>query len=97
MQAVQTKLLRAVMGKTKRDRIRNAHIREELRMEDIWDQIKGNRLRWFGHVKRMDEHRIPNRLLEMKMTGRTQGQTTNILARPSQKRHRKKRTILGED
>jgi hypothetical protein len=29
------KFLRAVIPKTKRDRIRNAHIREELRMEDI--------------------------------------------------------------
>jgi hypothetical protein len=38
-------------------------------MEDIQNQIEGNRLRWFGHVKRMDEHRIPKRLLEMKMTG----------------------------
>jgi hypothetical protein len=39
------------MGKIKRDRIRNAHIREELRMEDVQNQIEGNRLRWFGHVK----------------------------------------------
>jgi hypothetical protein len=53
------KFLRAIMGKTKKDSIRNAHIREELRMEDIQNQIKGHRLKWFGHVKRMDEHRIP--------------------------------------
>jgi hypothetical protein len=33
------------MGMTKRDRIRNAHIREELRMENIQNEIKGNRLR----------------------------------------------------
>jgi hypothetical protein len=39
------KFLRATMGKTRRDRIRNAHIREELRMdihkEDIQNQIEG--------------------------------------------------------
>jgi hypothetical protein len=37
-------------------------------MEDIQNLTDGNRLRWFGHVKRMDGHRIPKRLLEMKMT-----------------------------
>jgi hypothetical protein len=39
-------------------------------MEDIKNQIEGNRLRWLGHVKRMDEHRIPKRVLEMKMRGK---------------------------
>jgi hypothetical protein len=29
-----------------------------------------NRLRWFRRVKRMDEQRLPKRLLEMKMTGK---------------------------
>jgi hypothetical protein len=38
------KFLRAIMGKTKKDRIRNAHIGEELRMGDIQNQIEGNRL-----------------------------------------------------
>jgi hypothetical protein len=47
IQAVEMKFFRAIMGKTKRDRIKNAHIREELRMEDIQNQIKGNRVRCF--------------------------------------------------
>jgi hypothetical protein len=47
IQAIELKFLRAVMGKTMRDRIRNAHIREELRMENIENQIEGGRLRWF--------------------------------------------------
>jgi hypothetical protein len=44
VQAIRMKFLRAIMGKTKRDRIRNVHIREEVRMEDIQNQIEGNRL-----------------------------------------------------
>jgi hypothetical protein len=70
IKAVEMKFLMAIIGKSKRDRIRTAHIREQLRMEDIQNQIEGNRLRWFGHAKRIDEHRIPKRLLEMKMTGK---------------------------
>jgi hypothetical protein len=45
IQAIEIKFLKAIMGKTKRDRIRNAHVTEELRMEDIQNQIEGNRLR----------------------------------------------------
>jgi hypothetical protein len=63
------KFLRSIIGKAKGNGMRNAHIREELRM-DIQNQIKGNRLRRFGHVKRMDEHRIPKRVVEMMMSGR---------------------------
>jgi hypothetical protein len=58
------------MAKAMTGRSRNAHIREELRMEDTHNEIERNRQRWFRHVKRMDEHRIPTRLLEMKMTGK---------------------------
>jgi hypothetical protein len=53
IQAIEMKFLRLIMGKTKRKRIRNANIREELRMEDIQNQIERNRLRWFRYVKRM--------------------------------------------
>jgi hypothetical protein len=33
----------------------------------------GNRFRWFRHVKRMDEHRIPKTALEMKTAKRHRG------------------------
>jgi hypothetical protein len=38
-----------MMGKTKRERIKNAHITEELRVEDIQKQIE--KRDWFGRVK----------------------------------------------
>jgi hypothetical protein len=55
---LQVKFLRATVGKTRRDRIRNTYIRGKLKMEEIQNQIERSRLRWYGHVKRMDEHRI---------------------------------------
>jgi hypothetical protein len=42
----------------------------ELEMEEIQNQIKRSGLRWFGHVKRTDENKIPTVLLEMKTCGR---------------------------
>jgi hypothetical protein len=51
------------MGKNKRDRIRKAYITKENRMQDTENQIEGNRLRWFRHVKRLDENRISERLM----------------------------------
>lgn len=45
-------------------------------MEEIQNQIEERRLRWFRHVKGIDERRIPERLLEMKLRGRRLGGRT---------------------
>ena len=39
-------------GKTKKDRIRNEHIRETVGVTHIEDKLRENRLRWYGHVQR---------------------------------------------
>jgi hypothetical protein len=49
--------------------LENTYVRGELKIEEIQNHIEESRLRWFGHVKRMDEHRIPKGLLKMKMGG----------------------------
>jgi hypothetical protein len=83
------------MGKTKKDRIKNAHIKEELRMEEIQNQteidcnssdMSNNRYIQNTKMITSDEDELI----------KTQGQTMKTLARKSQERHRKKRTILGE-
>jgi hypothetical protein len=51
-------LLRATVGKTRRDRIRSTYFRGEFKVEEIQNQIERSTLRRSGHVKRMDEHRI---------------------------------------
>jgi hypothetical protein len=60
IQEIEKKFL-SDSGKTKRNRIRNAHIRRSQ---------ESNQEEWFRHVKRKDEHRIPKRLVEMKMNGK---------------------------
>ena len=70
LQAGEMKFLRAIKGKTRRDRIRNEDIRRELNMESMKEKVEKMRLRWFGHVKRMGEDRLPRRMEEMRMEGR---------------------------
>jgi hypothetical protein len=63
LQAATMNFWSGIMRKTRRDRIRNIHIWGELKMEEIQNQIEESRLKWFGHVKRMDEHRISKKII----------------------------------
>ena len=60
---------RITSGKTRRDRIRNNTIRNEFRTTPVMDTIKSNCLKWYGHVKRMPERRLPKQLIETRPTG----------------------------
>ena len=62
--AAEMKVLRCIKGVTRRDRIRNKQIREELGIDDIIEIIEGNQLRWYGHVRRMSQERLPRQALE---------------------------------
>jgi hypothetical protein len=70
IQSCEMRVLRVIMGVTRRDRRRNEDIREELGVENILKFIERGQLRWFGHVKRMDEDRYPRRFYEWRPMGR---------------------------
>ena len=44
--------LRWIYGETRKDRVRNEHIRERVGVAPIEDKLRENRLKWFGHVQR---------------------------------------------
>jgi hypothetical protein len=67
---MEIKFLRGILGKTRRDKIRNNDIREQLKVDEIKHDMERNRLKWYGHVMRMADERIPKTMLEMKMRGR---------------------------
>ena len=63
LEAAEMKVLRLIKGVTRLDRLRNDDIRNELGVESILDLIEMGQLRWFGHVKRMEDHRYPKQFL----------------------------------
>ena len=70
IQAAEMRVLRLVKGVTRRDRVRNVNIRGELGVEPLLDTIERSRLRWYGHVKRMNQDMPANKYLEWKPTGK---------------------------
>ena len=54
----------------------NKEIYASVKKHTIIEKIRLNRLRWFGHVQRMEENRIPKRVLYMNL------RTTRLRGRP---------------
>ena len=63
LQAAEMRLLRTIKGVTRRDKIRNQVIRSELNVTPLMEEIERNKLRWYGHVMRMDESKKPKQYL----------------------------------
>ncbi|XP_063392644.1 uncharacterized protein LOC134678124 [Cydia fagiglandana] len=59
------KMLRWMSGVSRKDRVRNAHIRGSLGVRDIADKLQECRLRWYGHVSRRPASYVGNKCLAM--------------------------------
>ena len=70
VQAAEMKTLRAIVKKTRRDRIRNEKIREEVGVSSMLRKIDAAQLRWLGHLERMDEGRITKKRWKWTPRGR---------------------------
>ncbi|EYB84083.1 hypothetical protein Y032_0323g2491 [Ancylostoma ceylanicum] len=64
LETFQMRCLRQIRGISILSRIRNEHIRDSCgHQPTVEEQIRIRRLRWFGHVCRMDTTRLPGSLL----------------------------------
>ena len=68
MQASEMRFLRKIKGVTTFDKLRNTAIREFLDIESLLLRIERSQLRWFGHVSRMPDKRLPKQTLYVKMS-----------------------------
>ena len=70
LQAAEMRVLRLIKGVTRRDRLRNISIREDLKVTPLLDEVENTKLRWYGHVKRMEERKMPKKYLEWTPPGK---------------------------
>ncbi len=70
IQAADMRVLRTIRGVTRRDRMRNERIRWELSERPILETVGEGRLRWYGHVKRIEDTRYPRKMLQWIPEGR---------------------------
>jgi hypothetical protein len=69
IQANEMKCLIKVIGKTRRDQIRNTTIRNQLKQESVEVLMEKRTLRWYGNAVRMNLERRPKLVLEARPEG----------------------------
>ena len=84
MNIFERKVYRRILGpvydnkKENRRILTNKEIYASVKKPTITQTIRLNRLRWFGHVQRVEENRIPKRVLYMNLgTTRLRGSPRN--------------------
>ena len=64
MNVLEMKCLRSLVRVSQMDRVRNEEVHRRAGIErDLASRADQRVLRWFGHVKRMDEYRMARRVL----------------------------------
>ena len=70
MEVAEMKMLRFTMGVTRKDKIRNEHIRSTVKVERLGMKMREARLRWYGHVMRRDQEYVGRKMMEMELPGK---------------------------
>ena len=73
MEVAEMKMLRFAMGVTRKDKIKNEHIRSTVKVEWLGMKMREGRLRWYGHVMRRDQEYVGRKMMEMELLGKRRG------------------------
>ena len=68
--ASEMRFLRRIKRVTLFNKVRSSEIRKSLNIEPLLFRIERSQLRWFGHVSRMPQERLPKQALLAKANGR---------------------------
>ena len=61
MEVAELKIMRWVMGVTRKDKIRNEYVRETAKIAKLGNKLRNPRLRWYGYVKKREEDYVGKR------------------------------------
>ena len=70
IEVAEMKMLRFAMRVTRKDKIRNEHIRNTVKVERLGMKMREGRLRWYGHIMRRDQEYIGRKMMEMELPGK---------------------------
>ena len=70
VQAFKMRFLQRIEGVTLFNKVRSSEIRKSLNIEPLFLRIERSQLRWFVHVSRMPQERLPKQALLAKANGR---------------------------
>ena len=70
MEVAEMKMLRFAMEVTRKDKIRNEHIRSTVKVERLGMKMRESRMRWYGHVMRRDQEYVGRKMMEMEFPGK---------------------------
>ena len=70
MKVTERKMLKFAMGVTRKDKIRDEHIRSTVQVERFGMKMRKGRLRWYGHVMRRDQEYVGRKMMEMELPGK---------------------------
>ena len=69
LKTTEMRMLRMICGKTLKDKMNNEKIHEMTGVVRLEEFLREKRLRWLGHVERMDEERGPVKPLLLEVDG----------------------------
>ena len=73
LKTTEKRMLRMICGKTLKDKMNNEKICEMTGVVRLEDFLREKRLRWLGHVERIDEERGPLKALLLEVDGTKKG------------------------
>ena len=73
LKTTEMRMLRMICGKTLKDKMNKEKIREMMDVVRLEEFLREKRLRWLGHVERMDEERGPVKALLLEVDGTKKG------------------------